>query len=214
MPWELIPQALCRVEDVKELMTAGTGPVTSKPDTLLTLLINAFTVAAEKPGFCNRLFLLTERTHYFDGGYSRIWLPASPISVAEDGITPLVRIWDDTEHEWGDDTELTLWDDFGVNLDTGCITLDGQCFGDGSRSVKSTWTGGLVTSGQPDSAPSDLRLACTMQVLNWYQRKSELGLDALNVPSGGSIQMTEPSKFLRAVTQILLSNKRFRGPFA
>jgi len=214
MPVELVNQALCESNDVQEFLTGGDYNISSTPEDTINALINLFSLAMEGGAFLDRGLEKKERVEFFDGGCSYVQVACPPFSVSEAGEIENVMVWDGgSTRDFSDGNRLTIYDDFGVSEKTGTVRMLYAVFGVGSRSVKVQYTGGLVETKKPKSAPWDLRQACAMQVANWWQHRSDLALDSVSVPAGGSLQLSDPSKLLPFVRQVIHKNRRFRGPW-
>lgn len=196
-----LPQALCEVDDVKIYLDrewSGTQ------DALLIALINQFTLMAEGPFFCNRLFLKTEHEEFFNGGCRRIGLRAIPVDLASP-----VSVFEDAYRSFGDDTVLALYDDYDLDERTGLLRKIFSPFVFGAKVVKVRYTGGLVTEGDPGTVPPDLRGAAAMQVAAWFKNRTDPAVTDIAQPFGGMVRFQNPNDMLPQVKQTLRQYRRF-----
>lgn len=104
-------------------------------------------------------------TEYYDGsGKNTLQLDNYPITV-------LTSIYDDTDYEFGADTEITS-DDYFFNADTkyskrGVLLLNGCNFTEGQQNIKVTYTAGYET------IPTDLDQACVRLTAAEYLEGAE-----------------------------------------
>lgn len=220
----LLPYALCSPEDVGRIIQGGSVPSGNQLEEI-THLINAFTELVQGANFLNRELARKARTEYFDvdDGWNKplvshddwVQVKAPPISVgAQDPPVPVVQVWNSSDRVYNGSSLLTLYTDYTVNAERGIIQSNG-CWASGPRSIKITYTGGLVDPpadehGRP-TGPPDLRSAAAMQVAAWYQRKKDMNVESMGFPQGGSIQLADPSKLITSVRQTIHKYKIFRG---
>jgi hypothetical protein len=211
-PQILIDYALCQVDDVKGVMSKRGVAVPAGQVELYEHLINHFTVRFEQ--ITRRTLTLTEYTEYHDGGAPFVRIAAPPVAENDaDPLSPPIRVWEDSGRVFGDDSELTIWDDFviGRGRNAASVRTRSGHFTAEPRAVKVVYTGGLVTAASGDDpewappvVPHDLHAACAMQVAAWIERKAELNLSAVAMPGQGSVQlMDDPTKLLLEVRRTI-----------
>lgn len=219
----LLPYALCAPEDVSRIIQ-GSAPGGNQLEEIIRL-INHFTEMAQGAGFLNRELARKSRTEYFDvdDGWNKplvsyadwVQVKAPPISVdSSDPPAPVIQVWNSSARTYNASSLLVLYDDFTVNVERGIVQSNG-CWASGPKSIKITYTGGLVDppaneQGRP-TGPADLRSAAAMQVAAWYQRKKDMNVESMSFPQGGAIALSDPSKLLTAVRQTLHRYRIFRG---
>lgn len=229
----ILDYALCTVEDVKYQLSVAGLPYSQEADPSIVRYINHFTAGAEGPAFCNTKLKRIQRTIYFDAGSWFVQVDATPIAVDEgvEPFAPLVQVFDDVDRAFGAETELTLWEDFNVEVEQGIIRRrlipfggsdahgDFRSFWAYPRAVKVIWTGGLVipaveATSTPAIVPDDLRNAAALQIATWWKRRQESGVDAMAIPGAGSMSlMPDPTKLLDNVWTTLRRYRRFSGGF-
>jgi len=160
----------------------------------LEKLIRAFSKRAEN--YCNREFYLEARTQTFspEGWMEFIQLPA--FGASGNSVT---TVHEDSERGFGA-TYLLVATDYYFDWRTGLLSRDVGRWLVGQGVVQVVWTGGFGTS--VEDVPDDLRVAAVMQVVFWWQRRNELGLQSKNL-QGGSVSISAPSKLLPEVQDIL-----------
>lgn len=165
----LVGHALCSIADVKLRLPQDQS---DQADALIAVLINSFSTYAEN--YTQRKFQYTARTSYFDGvnesgsAIAEIQLPAFPIASS-----PALQIWQDSSRAFASDALLTENTDYVINSDTGTVRkisptifadmqpsysyygarlerprgMGTDCwFAFGHKTIKVTWTGGIVTA--------------------------------------------------------------------
>lgn len=219
----LLAYALCSPEDVGRIIQ-GSVPQGQQLEEIIRL-INHFTEMMQGGRFLNRELARKSRTEYFDvdDGWNKplvsygdwVQVKAPPISVgAGDPPTPVIQVWNSSNRTYDSGTLLTLYDDYTVNTERGIVQANG-CWASGPKSIKITYTGGLVdppadAQGRP-TAPADLRSAAALQVAAWFQRKKDLNVESMGFPQGGSIQLSDPSKLLAVTRDTIMRYRIFRG---
>ena len=197
-------------------------------------LINLFTKSIEGPRWLNRQLLLTERAEYHDLNdcdlyqspldreqWVRVQAPPIMLSEAVDTASPpvaQVAVWNSSSRPpiYDDSTLLTPYQQYTVDAGLGRIDSIAEAFVGGPQALKVIYTGGLVTppadGEEYPTVPDDLRLACTMQVATWWQRRKELNLDAVSCPGGGSISLMDPTRMVSHVADVIEKYRCHRAP--
>lgn len=196
-----LPQSLCEVDDVKAYLDREWS---GAQDALLIALINQFTLMAEGPSLCNRLFLKKEREEVFNGGGWRLFLRAIPVDLASP-----VSVFEDAYRSFGDDTALAIYDDYDLDERSGVIRKIFSPFVVGAKVVMVRYTGGLVAEGDPGTVPSDLRGAAAMQVAAWFKNRTDPAVTDIAQPFGGMVRFQNPNEMLPQVKQTLRQYRRF-----
>lgn len=222
----LLPYALCAPEDVFQLI-ADKKVVVGEALETVTQLINLFTEMMQGPNFLNRELEVKERTEYFDieseywsplvtASPCRVQVKAPPIAVdSSSPPVPVIQVWNSSERIYDSSTLQTLYSAYTVDVKRGWVKSVSGYWATGPNAIKITYTGGLVkapaNAQQRPTGPPDLRTAAAMQVASWYQRRKDLGVDAMSFPQGGAIQLSDPTKLLRHVALVIQRYRVFRG---
>lgn len=173
----LVDHALCSLSDIKLRMPSETS---DQSDSLISNLINSFSTFAENR--CGRKFLSTSRTEYFGGfgasgtPLTEIQLQAYPVDTSVS-----VTVYEDPQRAFGAETLLTENTNYIIDYVAGVVrriplaqlvpfydpalpynwglgrnyprgSMNDVYWAYGDRTVKITWTGGLVT--KRSSAPA------------------------------------------------------------
>jgi hypothetical protein len=102
------------------------------------------------------------RTEYHDGGSSFLFPRVWPVES--------FRVYEDTDHEWAPDTELSA-DDFYAT-ESGTIVSESGKFGDGVRNIKLVYTGGYAST---ESIPAIVKMAAKIQLEREYNARKRPG---------------------------------------
>lgn len=142
-------------------------------DTLLQKILTRTSEWIQK--YCNRTFIATTYTEYYDGdGSNELLLDQFPVNS-------ITSCYDDTDREYGADTAITVTD--LIIKDAGLIVYDDGFFNKGDHNIKITYNAGYTT------IPADLELACIKLVASEYL----LGQGAINVVEG--VIVDKPKRF-------------------
>ena len=151
----------------------------------------------------NRELLLEARTRDFDlaRGQRRIFLPASPVTVA-----PVVKV--DAARVFGSDTVVDATT-YAVDSRLGVIEFDDVPTVCGAGVARVTWTGGLAaTAADLIAAYPDIAQACELTIQNVIQRRLALGGSLQGGGQGGSATYVDAIKILPVVADALRAHWR------
>lgn len=190
--------ALTTIEDV--LTYPGMSTIGDPEKEWVGHLIKMFSTRVE--AYTNRQFYEEARTEYFssNGRITEIQLPA--FGKSSNSLTS-VRQAIDRDFSV---TPISL-DNFYFDWKTGILTYEYGPFVRGNGSIQVNWTGGLGTS--PEHVPADLRVAATMQVCYWWQRRNEIGVEERRFKEGAIIRVPTKMSFIADVEEILESYRVF-----
>jgi hypothetical protein len=159
----------------------------------LATMIDAFALRAE--AFTGRNFEYKARTRTFtcDIAQERIQLPAFN---QHDGGGTVSAVYESSDQEF---TSSNLLDseDYYYEAVRGALWRKNNVWTAGQNTVQVTWTDGFR---QP---PADLRMACILQVIFWYQSKSRIGVNEVRFSQGGVAKTSSKWTLLTEVEEIL-----------
>jgi len=188
---------LCTLNDV--LQYPGMQSVKDDDKDWIERLVRGFSKRAET--FTNRQFYKEARTTLYSPGIASDVLQLAAFG----GSGTVTTVHEDRERVFGADTLLESTG-YYFDVPTGQLTRDYGTWMVGRSVVQVVYTAGLGT--EIDDVPEDLRMAAIMQCAFWYQRRNELGLTQRTL-SGGAISLSQPSKLLPEVEDVLYSYKLY-----
>jgi hypothetical protein len=162
----------------REEAKAGCGipePETAHPDDeeFDRLVHRCSSLIAE---WCNRDFEFSTYIDKFssDGYREDLRVKNPPIATAD----PTAQVWVDYDHEWGDDTELDINEDYEIDYERGVIFFYTP-IEQGILHIKVSYKGGY------ESIPDGLKAACVHLVAYLYHKSNEQSHDLTNINSPG-----------------------------
>lgn len=173
----------------------GIDAADSGQDDLLDALI---AYASERiESHCRRKFASAAVTEYLDGtGISRLVLARRP-------VTALTGVYEDSDRDFGDDTEIDP-DDLELYPETGLVAWTGGVFPRGTRNLKVEYTGGYAT------VPDDVAVACVKLAAAWYAH-ARSGADGLRRETLGDYSADYSGRELPANVEGALAPYREHG---
>lgn len=183
---------LAEIADVKTY--PGLNTVSQADENWLKLLIDAFSQQVEHR--TGRKIKVGAYVEYFSPGVGARFLQ---VSAFGDSTSAITEVREDFDSLFPSDS---IVDSSGYIFDasTGVLARKNTYWRSGVRSVKVSVTGGLAT--RTSDVPSDLRMACIMQIAHWYQRRNELGVTQRTM-QGGSVSLAEPVDWLPQVQALV-----------
>lgn len=159
----------------------------------LSTLIGAFALRAE--GFTGRKFEHKARTRTFniDVAQERLQLPAFN---QHDGGGTVASVYESSDQDFSA-SSLIDSGDYYYDSYTGALWRKNNSWTTGQNTVQVTWTDGFR---QP---PDDLRMACVLQVIFWYQSKARIGVSEVRLSQGGVAKTSAQWSLLTEVEEIL-----------
>lgn len=142
----------------------------------------------------SRTYSGTDEECFYDGD------DTSTLILRHPPVTSISALYIDTDREYGSDTLIDS-DDYSVNQRSGILTLDGDVFTSGAKSIKVEYTGGYST------IPWNLVQAIKELVQYWYGRQSSkrVGIRSVGTQAESTSYETDVPK---AVLDVLNQYRR------
>lgn len=183
---------LASIDDIRSYPGMGTA---SQADTVwISMLIGGFSQMLETR--TNRKLEYKAYTEYASPAPCTRFVQL--LGFGKDTGT-ITYVREDLDGVFGNDTLIDA-SDYNFDPETGLLARRYTYWLPGFRSVKVSYTGGLIAADE--ETPADLKMACVMQVAFWYQRRNELGLTQRTM-QGGSVSIQGSSKILPEVEDII-----------
>lgn len=169
--------------------------VTDADKVWLASLVDGFTFRVQQ--VAGRLFERVARTMTFspECGDRVIRLPAFD---EWDGGGSVASVHESTDHTF-DSTTIISSDDYYYNSRKGRLYRKANSWTAGVDSVQVVWTDGFRTP------PGDLKMACVIQTIFWYQNRARIGVEEVRAMQGGVAKSSVQFNFLPEVREVVES---------
>lgn len=180
----------------QDILTYPDMATVPEPDKVwLASLVESFTDRAE--AYTGREFEYRQRTQTFSPDFHDVVIHLPAFNNKEGGGTVA------SVHESGDQeftsSNLVSPDDYYYESRKGRLIRRAGAWTAGPAAVQVVWTDGFK------NPPADLRVACVLQVVFWYQNRSKIGSKEVRFVQGGASSVGAAWKLLDEVQEILAS---------
>lgn len=179
-----------------DILTYPEMSTVTDPDKVwLTTLVEGFTFRAQQ--VTGRLFERAERTMTFspDPGDQSIRLPAFD---NWDGGGVITSVHEATDHTF-DSTTLIPSTDYYYNSRKGRLYRKSNVWTSGTDCVQVVWTDGFKRP------PGDLKMACVLQTIFWFQSRARVGVEEVRLMQGGVAKSSVKFELLPEVEEVVSS---------